>query len=240
MRPPLAIVAALVCLAVTQAPQAIAQQAAPLARYVVVFTSDGWKSNPTESALVANFKQPPSGSPLETWTRGASVKHFTPSDPNYSRFLNLAPVDRLPVVVVQRTDGGYVYKASAGNLPSDAYALGREIDYYAGLDPLAIKNGDGGASLNDSANVHGRVEWLTEQDLCPDGQCPSPRRPLLEPRRPFVQVGPDSVELQPELNFSGLATPVIVGVILLAFLGLGFAGLVLILLIYTAYRIFAS
>lgn len=220
-------------------------QPAPLAKYVVVFTSPAWQSNPTEAALVNLVRAPPPGSPLAPWVDRAAVKHFTPRDPNYARFANLAPPENLPVVVVQRPDGGYVYKASGDNVPTDAYTLGREIDYYAGLDPLPAKYGDGGAvAISDSATMHGRVKWLTEQDFCPDGTCtPQPRipAPAVSPRRPFVQVGPDSVDINPSVDTGPLAAPLIVGVIIVAIVGGLLAALLLFLIAaFAAYRYLRS
>jgi hypothetical protein len=234
MRNLILLCAALSAIATT----ASAQPAEPIARYVVVFTSDAWQSNPVESQLVESVQRPPAGSPLAQWTAGAAVKHFTPRDPTFARFAELAPVDRLPVVVVQRNDGGYVYKASAENVPTNAYALGREIDYYAGLDPLAVKN----STMADSAEARGRVEWLTEQDFCPDGTCPNqpqPRQPLRNPSRPIVQVGPDSVDLNPTVDFSGLSTPLIIGVVIFALFALAFGAVVLLLILLALYRLLA-
>lgn len=210
----------------------------PLSKYVVVFTSDNWQANQTESQLVRMVTATPQGSPLEPWVSGASVKHVKTGDPVYSRFSALAPADKLPVVVVQRADGGYVYKASAGNIPTDHYALGREIEYYAGLDPLKMNNADGSGSMADSAATHGQIGWLNESDFCPDGRCPTqPRQPLLAPKRPLVQVGPDSVEMTPQFDFSGVSTAIVVVVCVLAFVGACLTLCFLLFAAIVAYRL---
>lgn len=201
MRPHL-IAAIALSLAAAGGMQAAAQSTAPIEDggkfYCVIFTSDAWKSRPAEAALIDWIERPPADGPLEPWVRRCRLKHLRPSDPIYrDRFARYMPPERLPAIWIQRPDGGVVYCASGENLPGSSYQLGREIEYFAGLDPAPTGS--------DSAAIHGRIEWMGIDGgyPCPDGRCP----PSQPPSVPGTGVGrdwplvdavfPDSVDLMP-------------------------------------------
>lgn len=235
----LAMIATAIFALFIDAPQVSAQDTAQdsaAIKYLVVFTSDAWQSNPRESALVSMVTSPPQGSPLESWVQGATVKHYTPADPTYrERFGTLAPPDKLPAVIVQRGDGGYVYKATADNVPTDHYTLGREIEYFAGLDPLRLNKNAQGYAMADSSSVYGSIEW-SGQLACPDGRCPMPM-PSPPQSRPLVQVGPDSVDLQPSFDFGQVGTVAWVAIAVAFILALAMAALMLVAAAYLIYRL---
>ncbi len=145
--------------------------------YLSIFTSAHYAGTPHEAALVKAFAEDANLRAIKSQCRW---NHFLPHDAFYKqRFQKLIPIDRLPAILLQRADGGYVYKATGSNVPDSAAEIFDQMSHYAALDPLrgpadsiearpfdkwrARITGDGGIPDVDGPPSD-----------CPDGRCPLP------------------------------------------------------------------
>ena len=174
--------------------------------HLSIFTSPFYKSMPEHAALVKAFESDPN---LAKVKRGTNFHHYTDRDPLYkARYAKTVPPDRFPAIMLQRADGGYVYKATGSNVPSSPSAIFDEMAHYAKLDPLTgpadskearpwrpWQVRDISYQLQGIADVDGPPQDCPD---CPGGTCP-PRDPGEVP--PSLSPGdssiapPDSVEL---------------------------------------------
>ncbi len=178
----------------------MAQQPQPFhaksgAAWIAVVLPDHWQQDPVSVRLVNDLERATPDTPLGGWTRTAKVDKRIASDPickeRHGRYLR---PDELPAIFLQRSDGGTLYKATRPNLPTDPFVLGREMDYYASLDPVFALKGQ----VSDSKQYHGAIDWVTQcpGPNCPDGMCPV---------NPSYPVGP--MPVGPMLPDSRLSVP---------------------------------
>jgi hypothetical protein len=214
--------------------------------HLSIFTSAFCAKVPHEAELVRAFASDPSLAAIRTQCHW---HHYTPNDPIYKeRFRKIIPPDRLPAVLLQRADGGYVYKATGSNVPNSAAELFDEMAHYASLDPLKTPA--------DSIEARPYSSWATimqsgldgipdvdgpPQD-CPDGNCPLPDSvaPVTPAAGPAL---PDSAELlggrQPIRNAGAAVIWIIGGVVALALCaGFGVLFLGVIYLVVKSFKTF--
>ena len=100
--------------------------------WLTVYTHADWAKRPDEKQLIDNITSEP--------VKGIAAKHrfnhITTGMKVYGeRYADSYPEELLPVIVRQRPDGGYVYKASGQNIPSTSQGLYDEMKMYAKLTP---------------------------------------------------------------------------------------------------------
>jgi hypothetical protein len=135
---------------------------------IVLLTHDDWEQRPDELRLVMWFKG--GVVPEMSWFGShAKLWHFTPSSKHYASYTPSYGTS-LPVVAIQRFDGGSAYKVTGANIPKDCTTLYRKI-----IKGLA-------SARPVKAIVQHRKK--VRQD-CPDGNC-TPNRS----RRPFSFLRP--------------------------------------------------
>lgn len=174
--------------------------------HLSIFTTDLYRSIPEEAALVDAFDKDPQLKQLKSQT---NFHHFTNSGPlgtlYKARFSKVIPPDRFPAILLQRADGGYVYKATGSNVPSSPSAIFDEMAHYAKLDPLTGPADSKEArpwfrplrdisyQLQGVADVDGPPQDCPD---CPDGRCPVPDDTAPSyPDSSNAPLQPDSVEL---------------------------------------------
>jgi hypothetical protein len=161
--------------------------------YLSIFTNAQYAGIPHEAALVKAFATDPNLQAIKSQCRW---NHYLPHDAFYKqRFAKLIPPDRLPAVLLQRADGGYVYKSTGSNVPDSGAEIFDEMSHYAALDPLR--------GPADSIEARPFDKWrlrisgdggVPDVDGCPDGTCPKPDAlPDYSPGP--VQIPADSAEL---------------------------------------------
>ena len=168
--------------------------------HLSIFTSAHYQGIPAEAALVKAFATDPALVEIRQSTnwhhyldtgRGAAVYK--------ERFGKIVPPDRFPAIMLQRADGGYVYKATGSNVPSDPANILEEMRHYAQLDPLT-----GPADSKEARPWNRQIRDISYQlqgvdDVdgppCPDGNCPLPDSDLPPGDSSLSPAPPDSVEL---------------------------------------------
>lgn len=97
-----------------------------------VFTHADWAKRPDEKALIENLQK----EPLLGLIQKHRFRHYTTGQKIYQeRYAEYFPEDTFPVVVRQKPDGGYVYKASGSAVPGTSKGLLDEIRFFAQLTP---------------------------------------------------------------------------------------------------------
>jgi hypothetical protein len=100
--------------------------------WLTVITHADWAKRPNEKALIENLQK----EPFLSVARTHRFNHYTTAKKIYAeRYEPSYPEESLPVVIRQRPDGGYVYKASGQNVPTSAESLLDEMKFYANLTP---------------------------------------------------------------------------------------------------------
>lgn len=173
--------------------------------HLSIFTSSQYRSIPAEAAIVHAFEADPN---LVKLRRQTNFHHYTDQDPLYkTRYAKTVPLDRFPAIMLQRADGGYVYKATGSNVPA-ATAIFDEMLHYASLDPLTgpadskearpwrpWQVRDISYQLQGVPDVNG-PPFVFDGD-CPDGKCPlnPDTPPVYPPSDSSLPRLPDSIEL---------------------------------------------
>lgn len=226
---------------------AIAQQVATPPEdnrpYLSIFTNSLWAGIPHEAALVKAFETDPN---LRSIKNQCRWNHFRPDDAFYKqRFAKLIPPDRFPAILLQRADGGYVYKSTGSNVPDSGAEIFDEMSHYAALDPLRGPADSIEARPFDKWRARitgdGGVPDIDGPPRCPDGNCPLPDA-LPDYGPGPVQIPADSAELlgggerMPIRNMAAAAV-FVVGIMAAALLGL-FGFLFLVVVVYIIAKAF--
>lgn len=164
--------------------------------HLSIFTSSLYRLLPEDAALVKAFETDPQ---LIKVKAGTNFHHYTDRDPLYkARYAKTIPLDRLPAIMLQRADGGYVYKATGSNVPSSPSDIFDEMAHYAKLDPLT-----GPSDSQEARPWQVRALYLDDgipdvdglpQD-CPGGRCPVPNDTVPNDNDNLAPNYPDSAEL---------------------------------------------
>jgi hypothetical protein len=231
------VLAAIAILDATASAQQVATPPEDNRPYLSIFTNAQYAGIPHEAALVKAFETDPNLIAIKSQCRW---NHYQPHDQFYKqRFAKLIPPDRLPAVLLQRSDGGYVYKATGSNVPDSGAEIFDEMSHYAGLDPLRGPADSREARPFDKWRLRitgdGGVPDIDGPPRCPDGKCPLPDALPDYPSGP-VQIPADSAELlgggdrMPIRNMAAAAV-FVVGIMAAAMLGL-FGLMFLVVVVY--------
>lgn len=145
--------------------------------YITVFTHADWAKRPEEKALIEAIRS----EPLRSTVLAHRFNHYTTNMGIYkSRWADKFPEEVLPVIIRQKPDGGYVYKASGQNIPSGARAILNDMKLYNQLIP-----GD-----HDSAD---ELAPAKQDEFDPEAEEDGgSRRPFIRPRD---EEYPDSADI---------------------------------------------
>lgn len=224
----LAIVLLLVICSTTAAQQSSTRPEDGTKPYLSVFVHRG--QAPNEKLLLQHFRSDPS---LMKVAADCHFRIYDEFDPLYKeRHSSYIPVETFPCVMLQRSDGGVVYKASGLNVPAGATELFDQMAYYAKLDPMSPRK--------DSIDLRP----MAASEDCPDGKCPvrptpqpDPMFPNLRPNGPAL---PDTSELikpvvQPVRNSVAAAVWIAIGLGVLFLVSIG--SVVVLVVLYVASKV---
>ncbi|MGN6545013.1 MAG: hypothetical protein ACTHK7_08180 [Aureliella sp.] len=103
--------------------------------------------------------------------------HYDNENPLYTqRYAKSFGQKPLPVVLLQRADGGVLYLASGDNVPDSGRELFDQMKYYSSLAPTR--------DSRDSVGHYGAPNYSPYTDTRPFSQCPGPYCPNPGPRCP--------------------------------------------------------
>lgn len=133
--------------------------------HLTIITHD--TPHPHEQLLIDNFNRDPN---LVAVRKQCLFHHYHASHALVKqRFPTLAVSSRLPAVMLQRADGGVLFLASGGNVPTSAVELYDQMKHYAGLATKRV-----GTEI-DSLQRYGAISYprCPPGGPCPpDGRCP--------------------------------------------------------------------
>lgn len=100
--------------------------------YLTVFTHSDWARRPTEARLIESLK----AEPLLSVVLNTHFNHYTPDVKMYQeRWAGIFPESEFPVILLQKPDGGYFYKASGDHIPPNSIELTKEMKIFTKLVP---------------------------------------------------------------------------------------------------------
>lgn len=221
-----------VAVAVLAAGAAAAQDRPQVDRrpHLSIFTHAQYRQIGTEAAIVAAFANDDA---LRGLVQNSHFHHYTEQDPLYrARFARSVPLDQFPAILLQKADGGYVYKATGPRVPTTAAGIREEIAYYASLDPQSRPD-----TPRNQSGIDGVPDIDGPPSDCDGGTCPAPGGLL-----PGLAT-PDSAELLRVAQQTGpirniTAAIILVAAVLIALAMAVFGGVILLALLYVLSKIF--
>ncbi len=137
--------------------------------YLTVITHADWAKRPGEKALIENITR----EPMLGVAKAHRFNHYTTGKAIYKeRYEQYFPEDALPVVIRQKPDGGYVYKASGRNIPTSSKALYDEMKFYAQLTPSEGQNSVQQEPVDQTDEDNSERPWNRpiniDEDVLPD------------------------------------------------------------------------
>lgn len=98
--------------------------------YLTVFTHSNWKNYPSETRVLEELQK----EPLLGFAKDCHFNHYTEKSPFYlKRFAEHFSTDSFPVLILQKADGTYWYKASGDNIGATSEEILEDIVYYGQL-----------------------------------------------------------------------------------------------------------
>lgn len=183
---------------------------------LIVVTND--QPSQADQALVTSLTQNPH---LASIASKCKLHLFKPGSELFrQRYATALPTNELPVIALARWDGGVIYKASGSHIPPPDQ-LADKLKQQANLANAAEMTVQQSIPLANNSGI----QWPTINSCptCPQDGINGPRFPNV----PFQAPIPETFNVNPQINFPGDLTVVIVCVVVGAVLlcGLGFVGL---------------
>lgn len=151
-----------------------APTAAPVAvRYsIALFLNNDQRSKILES----HFESDPR---LKKLKEACNFQTYDASNPLYlSRYANVIPPDQFPAILFSDYRGGHVYVSGGDYLPAQASELYDQMQAGYRAQKQAVE------ARNEIALQSISLDQSNPERDCPDGNCPTPKRPLIQPSQP--------------------------------------------------------